>query len=292
MKSDELVTVIVPTHNRSQSIHGCLEALTVQSHKNLQIIVSDDGSTDETAGVVERIMQSDTRIELIHSPENNGIAVARNQGIGKARANFIFFTDDDVRVPENWIVTGLEIFEKKECAGVEGPLTYVADTYKPRYSDRAVGHASANSYMTGNVAYRRDVLYRAGLFNESLQVMEDRDLAIRVLKYGTIEFSDEFKAVHLHDRYTIKSFFREPRRSNSWLDINLIHNQRNRMLWVIFQPHKLLALVCPPLILGSCFGRRFEGPFDYLLLFMLYPRLWYERILVWRWAIQHRKFII
>ena len=292
MDSGEFVSVVVPTYNRSRSITKCLESLLAQSHSDVEIIVSDDNSSDQTIAVITGLMSSDPRIRLIKSPVNTGPAGARNRAIRQARGEFVFFTDDDVVVPPDWISTGLRIFGEADCVGVEGQIIYVSDTYRPRYSDRAVGNTSGNHFMMANMAYRKEALFKAGLLNESFRVMEDRDLALRVLKYGTIKFSREFTATHMREQRTIKSFFLEARGSAAWVQFDIINNQRNQMVWFVYRPAKLLALMFPPLILGNFFTARFESPFDCLLLLALYPRLWYERILVWKVALRHNKFII
>jgi len=292
MGSEEFVSIVVATYNRHRFVGKCLQALIEQSHRNVEIIICDDNSTDETVALVTEFMRSDPRVKLVRSSINSGPAGARNRGIKQARGNYIFFTDDDVIVPRDWISTGLRIFENDDCVGVEGQIIYVSSTYKPRYSDRAVGHTSGNSYMTANMAYRRDVLFNAGLFNESLRVLEDLDLALKVLKYGSIVFSRDFSVTHMHEQHTLKSFFLVARGSSRWVQYDIINNQRNYMFWFIYRPMKLLTLFFPPLIFGGLFTARFASPYDYLLLLELYPRLWYERILVWRWAIRYRKFVI
>ena len=292
MKSDELVSIVVPTYNRSRSIGECLEGLLVQSHRNLEIIISDDNSSDRTVSIVTEFMRSDPRIKLIRTSINSGPAGARNRGIKKARGDFIFFTDDDVVVSPDWISVGLRLFEDIECVGIEGEVIYVSSTYHPRYSDRVVSNRSGNNFMMANMAYKKDVLFQAGLLNESFRVMEDRDLALRVLKYGNIVFSKDFSVTHMREQRTLKSFLLEARGSATWVQFNLINKQRNRMVWFVYQPFKLLALFFPPLIFSKYFTAEFKSPFDYLLLLALYPRLWYERILAWRWAIRYNKFMI
>ena len=292
MESDELVSVVVPTYNRSRSIVKCLKALTEQSHRHMEIIVSDDSSADETVTAVSEFVRSDPRIKLVRSSINTGPAGARNRAIKEASGGYIFFTDDDVIVPQDWISTGLRIFKETGCAGVEGQILYVSTTYRPRYSDRAVGNTSGNHFMMANMAYTRDALFEAGLLNESFRVMEDRDLALRVLKFGSIVFSRDFSVTHMHERRTVKSFFLEARGSAAWVQFLIINEKRDQMVWLVYRPLKLLALVFPPLIFGGLFTARFTRPFDYFLLLLLYPRLWYERILVWRWAIRYKKFII
>lgn len=292
MKSDEFVSVVVPTYNRGRSIEKCLEALLQQSHANIEIIISDDNSSDETVAIVTTFMRSDPRVKLVRSSINTGPAGARNRAIKKAGGNFVFFTDDDVVVPPDWISTGLRVFEDTNCVGVEGQIIYVSNTYRPRYSDRVVGNSSGSNFMMANMAYKREVLFQAGLLNESFRVMEDRDLALHVMKCGRIVFSNNFSVTHMHQRRTIKSFFREARGSAAWVQFDIINKQRNQMVWFVYRPMKLLALVFPVLILRHLFTEKFKSPFDYFLLLLLYPRLWYERILVWRWAIRYNKFVV
>jgi glycosyltransferase involved in cell wall biosynthesis len=292
MKLDELVSVVIPVYNGSQSIGKCLEALLVQSYRNIEIIVCDDNSSDETVDVVAKFTCSDLRIRFIHSSINTGPAGARNRGIKEARGSFIFFTDDDVVVPPDWITTGLRIFGDTNCVGIEGQIIYVSSTYRPRFSDRVVGNTSGNHFMMANMAYRKDVLFEVGLLNESFRIMEDRDLALRVREYGNIVFSKDFSVTHMRDQRTMKSFFLEARGSAAWVQFDIVNKQRDQMTWFIYRPFKLLALMFPPLIFSRYFSASFKSPFDYLLLLALYPRLWYERILVWKWAFRYKKFVI
>ena len=292
IESDELACVVVPTYNRSRSIGKCLESLLAQSHSKIEIIVSDDNSSDRTVEIVTEFMRLDPRIKLLRSSVNTGPAGARNRALGEARGDFVFFTDDDVEVPPNWVGTGLRIFSDTKCAGIEGQVVYVSSTYRPRFSDRVVSNYSGNNYMLANMAYRRDALFDAGLLNEDLRIMEDRDLAFRVMKYGEIVFAKEFSVTHMRDERTIKSFLLEARHTATWVQFDIISKRRDQMVWFVYRPVKLLTLVFPPLIFTRYFTVRFKSPLDFALLLAVYPRLWYERILVWRWAIRYRKFII
>ena len=116
MSSEEFVSIVVPTYNRHRFIGKCLEALTEQSHRNVEIIISDDNSTDETAAIVTEFMRSDPRIKLIRSSINSGPAGARNRAIKKACGDYIFFTDDDVVVPRDWI--------RQVCASLKMPIAW------------------------------------------------------------------------------------------------------------------------------------------------------------------------
>ncbi len=93
-----LVSVIIPTYNRADLIGHTLDSAINQSYRNLEIIVIDDGSVDNTEEVVKAI--GDSRIRYIRHQTNCGGSTARNTGIEAARGEYIAFLDsDDIWVP-------------------------------------------------------------------------------------------------------------------------------------------------------------------------------------------------
>ncbi len=90
---DDLISVIVPAYNAESFIERCLNSIINQTYQNLEIICIDDGSTDNTAGVVRRI--ADPRLKFIEQEQNCGISLTRNHGIELARGKYIGFIDSD-----------------------------------------------------------------------------------------------------------------------------------------------------------------------------------------------------
>jgi glycosyltransferase involved in cell wall biosynthesis len=96
-----LVTVVIPAYNAAGSIETTLISVMKQTHRNLEIVVVDDGSTDDTAAIVARFAAKDSRIRLLQQP-NGGLAAARNSGIRAAKGEYIANIDaDDVWRGEN-----------------------------------------------------------------------------------------------------------------------------------------------------------------------------------------------
>ncbi|MFL5561396.1 MAG: glycosyltransferase family 2 protein [Gemmatimonadaceae bacterium] len=283
------VSVVVPTYNRGRSIGPCLEALRRQTHGSLEIIVSDDCSTDRTAELAAAI--PDPRILVVRAERNGGPAAARNRAVRQASAPIVFFTDDDVLVPPDWIETGLRYFEDPACVGIEGRVVYVGEGYRPHYAERIVRN-EGREYMTANMAYRRDALLDAGLFDESLRVYEDFELATRVMRFGRITFAPDMVVTHSQERYTVASYMREARHARVWLDYYAKTGDRERLRWRIYMPTKLLSLLFPLGVLAGRREARLNSRTDWGFLLLRYPRLWYERLLVWQWAVRHRQFII
>ena len=90
-----LCSVVIPAYNAEKTIAFALESAMAQTVADLEIIVSDDGSKDSTRDVVHAFMEKDERIRLVETPENTGVAGARNRGVQAARSDFIAFLDSD-----------------------------------------------------------------------------------------------------------------------------------------------------------------------------------------------------
>ena len=92
--SDVLISVIIPVYNTEAYLDQCVCSVIQQTHKKLQIILVDDGSTDSSGNACDRWAREDSRIKVIHK-ENGGLSSARNRGIDEADAMFIGFVDSD-----------------------------------------------------------------------------------------------------------------------------------------------------------------------------------------------------
>ena len=99
---NELVSIVVPVYNVSQYLRKSLESILNQTYRNLDIIIVDDGSTDESFEICQAYALIDKRINLIHQ-ENKGLCGARNTGIDHAKGKYITFVDSDDYVENDYI---------------------------------------------------------------------------------------------------------------------------------------------------------------------------------------------
>ena len=100
-KNEELVSVIIPAYNCADLIGDTIESVLNQTYKNLEIIIVDDCSTDNTINVIRRYCKMDSRIKLICQEENSGVCAARNKAIDNAKGKYIAFIDaDDLWMPK------------------------------------------------------------------------------------------------------------------------------------------------------------------------------------------------
>ena len=99
---EELITLIVLCYNDESNINRCLESVMNQEYRNLQIIVINDGSKDNSLQHIQKFAEKDCRIEIIDQP-NKGVAESRNVGIAHARGSFVAYLDSDDYIDSGYI---------------------------------------------------------------------------------------------------------------------------------------------------------------------------------------------
>jgi glycosyltransferase involved in cell wall biosynthesis len=105
-----LVSVLVPTHNRAGTVMKAIDSILRQSHQKLEVIVVDDGSTDNTSQVVKDAQSKDARVFYYHNTGQKGCAGARMMGITKLSGEYVAFLDDDDLYAPDKILMQLEAF--------------------------------------------------------------------------------------------------------------------------------------------------------------------------------------
>lgn len=92
--SQELISIIVPVYNIEEYLPRCVKTLCAQTYQNIEILLVDDGSTDGTGALCDRLAEEDERIRVFHK-ENGGSSSARNYGIERAKGAYLGFVDSD-----------------------------------------------------------------------------------------------------------------------------------------------------------------------------------------------------
>ena len=283
------VSVIVIAYNEQAYIKKCLTAILNQTFSDFELLIIDDGSTDETASVVKSI--HDERIRYIRNNKNYGVVKSRNIGIENAKGKYIFFTDADCVPIKYWLEEGLKIFKEKRCVGVEGRIFYA--TARVTISDRIVEHLEGCCHDTGNVAYKKEIPDKVKGFDPEFKFAhEDQDLAYRILKHGEITFSEDMIVVHQRKKYTIRRLFRDAKRAKD--SVHLIkkypdYHNTNIIWWRIIHPKKLLILLCPFLLILYHSFRSWQ---DVKLIPFIYLNAVYLRFIVWKAAIKEKILIV
>lgn len=114
MNNDTRVSIIVPVYNVEKYLVRCIESLINQTFKNIEIILINDGSTDNSLNIINEYKKKDRRIKLIDN-KNNGVSCSRNIGIKQSKGNYIMFVDSDDWIDKNTIEDMYNLLEKNGC---------------------------------------------------------------------------------------------------------------------------------------------------------------------------------
>lgn len=96
-----MISVIIPAYNSEMFIGKCIDSVLAQTYSNWELIAIDDGSRDNTFGILKKYAEADSRIRVIHQ-ENQGPGIARNTGIAEANGNYVVFIDSDDYIEKDY----------------------------------------------------------------------------------------------------------------------------------------------------------------------------------------------
>jgi glycosyltransferase involved in cell wall biosynthesis len=185
------VSLIIPTYNHARCLHEAIESALAQTHPRVEIIVVDDGSTDETADVLARYHGRLTSLRQT----NRGLAAARNAGLRVAGGDYVAFLDaDDVLAPSK-LAEQAAVLDRDPQIGwtyCDVRMTYVVTGDHTLASERFhYRRRRLDGWLFGELVFgnfipaiapmmRRSILEKAGGFDETLTALEDWDLWLRV----------------------------------------------------------------------------------------------------------------
>jgi glycosyltransferase involved in cell wall biosynthesis len=198
--NESLISVIIPTYNRAHLINRAIRSVLNQTYPHFELIVVDDGSTDNTEEVVKGFQ--DSRIVYLRHDTNRGGSAARNTGIKAARGEYIAFQDSD----DEWMPTKLEkqieLFKQDE----KGDLGLVlCEVLKPWHGniiqtvpktnlmtyDNLLLHRSNVGYSTIQFMLKRSLVAAELYFDEELPASEEWDLLLRLTPLCRIDYVPE-----------------------------------------------------------------------------------------------------
>lgn len=205
------VSVIIPTYNRSQSIERAIRSVQGQTFQSLEIIVIDDGSTDNTEDIVKSVI--DDRIRYIRCETNRGSGAARNEGLKIAQGRHIAFLDSD----DEWLPEKLERqVERMETEPDDIGVCFCgARIFKNGNSDETVEYVPEKAwehdtfrkfvmgrikFLTPTVLIRKACLEKTGLMVPEMRRNQDGEFLLRLLSsFGLIVIPECNVVVHLTD---------------------------------------------------------------------------------------------
>ena len=211
MKND-IVSIIVPSYNDSKYLPFCLDSLINQSHENIEIIVVNDGSTDDTQKIIDSYKAKDNRIKSVYQ-ENAGLPAARNTGLDNAGGDFVAFVDSDDSLKPNAIElllsetdddTDLVIGSYTEHWIYNKNIVYERKNFENEaLNDEFLSFIDKTVIVCKNL-YRKSVIDNHSLrFDRTMRFAEDYYFNINYLKAmnGKLVISDKL----IYNYYTYRS---------------------------------------------------------------------------------------
>lgn len=184
-----LVSVYMPTHNRKAFMVKALRSICEQDYRNLQILVCDDGSSDETWVELQKFAEKDKRIEILKNVNPMGACFSRNRCLDLAKGEFITGLDDDDEFLPNRISTFISYAEQHHSDLLSANLFYKLEKYQLRGEDfegvitkKDIGYRN----IIGNQMFIRTKLMKdIGGFDIDAPAWQDYDLWFRLInEYG------------------------------------------------------------------------------------------------------------
>lgn len=199
--SRDLVSVIIPTYNREKTIYDSIGSVLNQTYTNLECIVIDDCSIDNTQEIVMTI--TDRRLKYIKCDHNVGPSKARNVGIDVSAGDYITFNDSDSYWNQEKLEKQMNYFWKNPECG----MVYCRFMYRTPKSDRILPASIyertelegyiyekllwGNLVDTSAMLIKKEVINKIGKFSEQIKSLEDYELALRIAYEYNIGFVDE-----------------------------------------------------------------------------------------------------
>lgn len=186
------ISIIIPLYNAASSIVRCLSSIMETEYDKYEIIVIDDGSTDNSVDLVKELMNKNSHILLV-SQENKGPSVARNKGLEIAKGDIITFVDSDDYVSSSYIQRLVEAFEESEADVIFFPFNRVTEEgiilsehtlpiLKNDYFINLIALSEKDMFgYTWVKAFRREVIGKIR-FDDNLDLLEDEVFTCKVLQ--------------------------------------------------------------------------------------------------------------
>lgn len=245
------VSIIVPAYNAARYLPAAISSVLSQTYADWELIVIDDGSTDETRSVVHSYSPKlGAKLRYLHQ-SNRGVSAARNRGIREAQGEFVALLDaDDVWLPTR-LARGVALLDSSPRVGlVHSRLARIDSngatvdylTFPARYQAGRIAvdlYTRRANILSPTVLLRMRCLDDVGLFDETMHASEDRDLWFRIAERHEVAYIDEILA---HYRVNSGGATSDPDRMlKGQLFFIHKHYKRSVCSWVVL--HQALAQI-------------------------------------------------
>lgn len=212
-----MISVVIPLYNKERSIVSTIESVLSQTYKDWELIVINDGSTDNSLEVVKNFVEGleieERRLKILSKP-NGGVCSARNRGIQEAKGEYVALLDGDDLWDKEYLAEQMKMIEDFPDAAMWGiNFAEVADGKLVRklataLSDGYRGYVENYFHMNGRVSdlfcsssvvIKKTVFDEVGLFDERIKYSEDNDMWWRIIATHQVAFYDRYMVYYRFD---------------------------------------------------------------------------------------------
>lgn len=191
MKSMPLISFIVPCYNVESYINTCVDSIVNQNFLNIEVVLVDDGSSDNTGAICDEYAEKDNRIHVIHQ-DNLGVSQARNSGLEVAKGKWIWFADSDDYIKEDSLKILSDTIASCECDLIFHGLIEVFDNKKIEnthredfISTKSIFLDNNHCFQNGMLLFRHNIIEKYHLrFSNDLKYAEDMEFQYKYLLHS------------------------------------------------------------------------------------------------------------
>ena len=191
MKSMPLISFIVPCYNVESYINTCVDSIVNQNFLNIEVVLVDDGSSDNTGAICDEYAEKDNRIHVIHQ-DNLGVSQARNSGLEVAKGKWIWFADSDDYIKEDSLKILSDAIASCECDLIFHGLIEVFDNKKIEnthredfISSKLIFLDNNHCFQNGMLLFRHNIIEKYHLrFSNDVKYAEDMEFQYKYLLHS------------------------------------------------------------------------------------------------------------
>lgn len=230
-----MISIIIPTYNRINSLERSIRSVQVQTHDDWELVIIDDGSTDDTEVKIQPFLE-DPRIQYYYQ-SNQGVGAARNLGIKKAQGEYILFLDSDDSL-ENNVIESLELFGYTNFDLINWDTYKINEEGRKKVTPQNLGplyNYNKLTFLAGSICYKKILLNRVGGYDPNLKFGENYELGLRICQNPNLSI------LYIPQAFANYFQFNEKRTSNSLtnrLEANLYEFKKHQKIYDNYKEEK------------------------------------------------------
>jgi glycosyltransferase involved in cell wall biosynthesis len=202
MKQLPLISIILPVYNGEKYLSKAIESCLNQSYINIELIIVNDCSTDNSLQIIESFAENDERIIIINNKENKKLPASLNIGHNQAKGDFITWTSDDNMLKSNFLEFLLNTIENEEADLVYSDYDIINNDgkLKRKHKSGPTEHLLFGNIIGASFLYKKKVFEALKGYDENLYLLEDYDFWLRAsLKFKFFHSNENLYQYRLHE---------------------------------------------------------------------------------------------